>query len=356
MYKARIEKVYANMQAAGLEQIIVSSPASYFYLTGVWPHPGERLYVLYLNVDGTATVFANELFGTAVQAGLPVVYHKDTDIALAGLAAAVKKGKIGVDKFWPAKFAIGLMEACPHSLVCLGSAPVDDARMCKDAAEIDEMRRASRMNDDVMAFAISAVKGGATEEEIAKAILQKYASLTTGKTEDVIVSFGPNGADPHHGPDKTVLKPGDSIVIDISIPAPLYWCDMTRTVFFKEAGAEQRKVYETVKNANLAAEAAIKPGLPMCTFDGIARKYIEDAGYGKYFTHRLGHGIGLEVHEPPDNSASENVIAKPGMVFSVEPGIYLPGNFGVRVEDLVLVTETGCEVLNAFTKDIIVLP
>ena len=127
---------------------------------------------------------------------------------------------------------------------------------------------------------------------------------------------------------------------------------MTRTVFFRSASDEARRVYETVRQANLAAEAVIRPGLPLKAFDRAAREVIENAGYGPYFTHRLGHGIGLECHEPPDNSAVSEVIAEPGMVFSVEPGIYLPGKLGVRIEDLVLVTETGCEVLNAYPKEL----
>ena len=130
---------------------------------------------------------------------------------------------------------------------------------------------------------------------------------------------------------------------------------MTRTVFYKSVSEEQKKVYEIVKAANEAGRAAVRPGVPMCEFDRAARKVIEDAGYGPYFIHRTGHGIGIEVHEHPDNSSACQVIAKPGMCFSVEPGVYLPGKFGVRIEDLVVVTENGCETLNHFTHDLIVI-
>ncbi len=170
-----------------------------------------------------------------------------------------------------------------------------------------------------------------------------------------MVCFGPNGADPHHGPNETRIKVGDSVVMDIFIPIQRYWCDMTRTVFFGAVSEEGRRVYETVRAANEAAEAMIRPGIPMRDIDAAARKVITDAGYGPYFTHRLGHGCGLECHEPPDNSSACEVLARPGMVFSVEPGIYLPGKLGVRIEDLVLVTETGCEVLNAYPKDLLVV-
>ena len=171
-------------------------------------------------------------------------------------------------------------------------------------------------------------------------------------SEGQLVCFGPNGADPHHGPDGTRLREGDSVVLDIFIPIGRYWCDMTRTVFFRSASEEGRRVYETVKAANLAAEAVIRPGMPMREIDRAARRVIEEAGYGPHFTHRLGHGCGLDCHEPPDNSAACGVLTRPGMVFSVEPGIYLPGKLGVRIEDLVLVTEEGCEVLNAYPKEL----
>ena len=130
---------------------------------------------------------------------------------------------------------------------------------------------------------------------------------------------------------------------------------MTRTVFFGEPTDEMKKVYQIVEQANAAGRAAVRPGVPMKEFDRAARKVIEDAGYGEYFIHRTGHGIGLETHEHPDNSATSEIIAKPGMIFSVEPGIYLPGRFGVRVEDLIAVTETGGETLNHLTKELRVI-
>ena len=151
------------------------------------------------------------------------------------------------------------------------------------------------------------------------------------------------------------MKEGDSNVIDIGAPFNHYWCDMTRTVFYKSVSEKQREVYETVRRANEAAIAKIKPGVAFKEFDLAARKVIEDAGYGEYFTHRTGHSIGMKEHEKPPVASDCEVIARPGMVFSIEPGIYLPGQFGVRVEDLVLVTEDGCEVLNKYTKDLIVV-
>ena len=353
MNQQRLARVLRNMERDGLEQIVVTSTASVYYLTGYWVEPMERMLALYLRADGTCTIFANTLFALEPQEGLKLVLHQDSDEPTAALAAALRPGKLGVDKSWPSKFLISLLNARPDVTPVLGSAPVDDARKQKDADEIAAMRYASQVNDQVVTAAIAAVKEGAVESDLAALVERLYRERGADRSgEGQLVCFGPNGADPHHAPDGTVLRDGDSVVMDIFIPFHHYWCDMTRTVFFRSVSDEGRRVYETVKAANLAAEAMIRPGVPMRDIDRAARKVIEDAGYGPYFTHRLGHGCGLDCHEPPDNSASSPAIAEPGMVFSVEPGIYLPGKLGVRIEDLVLVTEDGCEVLNHAPKDL----
>ena len=341
MNQARLARVLRNMERDGLTQIVISSTASVYYLTGYWVEPMERMLALYIRADGTCRLFANALFALEPQEGLELVLHQDSDEPTAALAAALLPGTLGVDKAWPSKFLIALLAARPDVTPVLGSAPVDDARKYKDADEISAMRRASQINDQVVEAAIAAVRAGAVESELAAYVEGLYRQHGADRSgEGQLVCFGPNGADPHHAPNGTVLRDGDSVVLDMFIPIRRYWCD------------KGRRVYETVKAANLAAEAVIRPGVPMKDIDRAARKLIEDAGYGPFFTHRLGHGCGLDCHEPPDNSASSPAVAEPGMVFSVEPGIYLPGKLGVRIEDLVLVTEDGCEVLNHASKEL----
>ena len=238
-------------------------------------------------------LFANTLFALEPQEGLELVLHQDSDEPTAALAAALLPGTLGVDKAWPSKFLIALLAARPDVTPVLGSAPVDDARKYKDADEISAMRRASQINDQVVEAAIAAVKAGAVESELAAYVEGLYRQHGADRSgEGQLVCFGPNGADPHHAPNGTVLRDGDSVVLDIFIPIRRYWCDMTRTVFFRSVSDEGRRVYETVKAANLAAEAVIRPGIPMKDIDRAARKLIEDAGYGPFFTHRLGHGCG----------------------------------------------------------------
>ena len=353
MNKTRLSRVIANMEAQSLEQIVVTSTSSVYYLTGIHVEPMERMLALYIHTSGRCVLYANELFAIPPQEDLELLLHTDSDDPAALLAAGVASGRLGIDKSWPSKFLIRVLEARPDVAPVLGSAPVDEARMIKDEAEIAAMRRASRINDQVVGQAIAALHAGASETEIADLVERLFQEKGANRSsEGQLVCFGPNGADPHHGPDGTRLREGDSVVLDIFIPIGRYWCDMTRTVFFRSASEEGRRVYETVKAANLAAEAVIRPGMPMREIDRAARRVIEEAGYGPHFTHRLGHGCGLDCHEPPDNSAACGVLTRPGMVFSVEPGIYLPGKLGVRIEDLVLVTEEGCEVLNAYPKEL----
>jgi Xaa-Pro dipeptidase len=211
------------------------------------------------------------------------------------------------------------------------------------------------MNDAVMAQAIAALHEGVRENELVGLINREHLSRGADQEGPQLVAFGPNGVDPHHAVDGTVLKSGDSVILDMFTPNGRYWCDMTRTVFYKTVSEKQREVYELVRRANAAAIAEARPGVPLSHLDATARGVIEAGGYGPYFTHRLGHGCGLDCHEPPDVSGASHGLLEPGMVFSVEPGIYLPGEFGVRIEDLVLVTETGCEVLNHYPKDLQVI-
>ena len=351
--RERLRRVIENMEKENLSQILVSSGTSVFYLTGLWVEPMERMLVLLIDSSGRCDLFCNDLFGVTEVKGASVHSHSDSDDPLKDLAPAVKPGRLGIDKFWPSRFLISLMEKRPDVAPVPGSAPVDDARKIKDQKEIEALRHSSAVNDKVIAGAIAAVRGGAVESELEMLVEKLFRENGADRSpEGQLVCFGANGADPHHAPNRTVIREGDSVIFDIFIPISRYWCDMTRTVFFRSAGEEQRRVYETVREATQAAEEKIRPGLPMSEFDLTARRVIERAGYGEHFTHRLGHGLGLDCHEPPDNSSVSKVIAEPGMVFSVEPGIYLPGKFGVRIEDLVLVTENGCEVLNRYPKEL----
>ena len=348
--KERIQRVIEEMRKKGLDQLIISDPLSIRYLTNIYVEPFERLWALLLGTDGKVCLFANTLF-VLPENELETVWYSDSDDAVGLMVAKITASRLGIDKLWPARFLIPLQEKMKHTDTILGSDCVDDCRAVKDAQEIVLMRNASRINDMVMESARDHVREGMSEREVARYISNEYLKYgCQGVSFAPIVSFGANGADPHHEPDDTVLKKGDAVLFDIGCLKDDYCSDMTRTYYYGVINEKQKMIHDLVRRANEAAETIIKPGVRFCDIDAAARNIIAEAGYGPYFTHRLGHFIGQKEHEKGDVSSTNTAKASAGMIFSIEPGIYLKGEFGVRIEDLVLVTEEGCEVLNHVDK------
>ncbi len=348
----RLQKVIGNMQRMKLNQLLISSPTSIYYLTDKWIAPGERMLALLVKDTGECRLFANKLFALSPFEGASLTEYSDTDDAVGILSDYLTSGALGVDKDWPCRFALPLQDRRSDIRLTVGSPAVDRARMLKTDEEIHLMRQSSRLNDMAVDRAINALCPGVTEARIAEVYKDSAVSLgAEGESFDSLVCFGANCAEPHHATDATILKEGDSVILDVGAKLNGYCSDMTRTVFYGKATDEQKKVYDLVKRANEAGRAAAKPGALLKDVDKAARSVIENAGYGKYFIHRTGHGIGLEVHEFPDVSQTSEAVCKPGMIFSVEPGIYLPGKFGVRIEDLVLMTENGSETFNQYSKE-----
>lgn len=353
----RIDRIFEAMREDKLDCMLVSAPAAVNYLIGKLLNPGERMMVLLLNAKNKNVEFVVSKLYPLDDIGCPITYFDDIDDPVAILAAKLDGDKIGVDKTWAARFLLRLMELAPEKSYVNGSGIIDHIRQIKTVKEQELMIEASRLNDLAVEELIGEVNKGYTEKQLADRLLAIYQKLgSEGFSFEPICCYGANAADPHHSNDNTVGKEGDSVILDIGCLWEGYCSDMTRTVFLGSVSSEQREVYEIVKEANLRGIAAVKPGVRFCDVDAAARDYITEMGYGQYFVHRTGHNIGQEVHEFGDVSAANEEILKPGMTFSIEPGIYLAGKFGVRIEDLVLVTEDGCKVLNHFSKDLVVVP
>ena len=355
LYAGRFARATQNLARMGLTQMVVSDPPTIFYLTGVRIQPGERMLALLLRADGAHRLFVNALFG-APEAGVPVENYTDGEDAPAHLLPWLDRDRpLGIDKNWPARFLLRLMELGAAPAYRDASAACDDARAVKDPAEQAALRASSQVNDACMAEFAALIRPGITERQMAEAVKAIYAAHgCSGMSFEPICAFGPHAADPHHQNGDTPLTPGQCVLIDVGGVYQDYCSDMTRTFFTAPPSAEERRVYELVRAAQAAAEALVRPGVRLCDIDAAARGPIEAAGYGPYFNHRLGHFIGLEDHEAGDVSAANPRTVEPGMCFSIEPGIYLPGRFGVRIEDLVLVTETGCEMLNRYPHELCV--
>lgn len=357
MKRERLDKVLKEMEKEGIPQVLVSDPAAIFYLTGKWIHPGERMLALYININGNNKLFINELFPIQEDLGIEKIWFNDTQEPVDIVSKYVDKRKpIGVDKNWPARFLLRLMELKGGSTFVNGSSILDRVRMCKDEQEKYLMREASRINDIAVDKIIKVIPEKYTEKKMKQILADIYEELgSEGFSFDPIIAYGANTADPHHFPDKSTVKEGESVIIDIGCVKNSYCSDMTRTVFYKYASDRSKEIYNIVLDANKKAIDRVKPGVRFCDIDAAARNHIEAHGYGKYFTHRTGHSIGIEVHDLGDVSSTNTDKVKPGMIFSIEPGIYLPGEVGVRIEDLVLVSEDGCEVLNKYDKELTII-
>lgn len=357
MKEERVKRVLGELERMGLGQMLIVDPMSICYLTGVYVAPFERFYGLYLRADGKHAFFLNKLFSVSEDVGIEKVWYSDTDPVMELVAKYLDKGApLGVDKELKAGFLLPLIEKGAAAGFVNASLAVDLTRGIKDAEEQEKMRVSSLINDAAMERFQGLIHDGVTEREVAEQTLKIYQELgADGFSFEPLVAFGANAADPHHAPDDTVVKAGDAVLFDVGCIKDGYCSDMTRTFYYGEVSDKHQEIYETVRRANERAISMVKPGIPLCELDRAAREVIEEAGYGPYFTHRLGHFIGLAEHEYGDVSSANDRKAEPGMIFSIEPGIYLEGDTGVRVEDLVLVTEDGCEVLNHASKKLKVL-
>jgi Xaa-Pro dipeptidase len=280
--------------------------------------------------------------------------------ALAGLLPPGAK-VLAVDYHMPAVHALNARAIVPGSELTLAGEAIAELRMRKGAAEVDALAAAGAAIDRVQRRIGEWLQAGRTENEVAADIGAAIVAEGHARPDFVIVGSGPNGASPHHEASDRVINPGDVVVIDIGGPMPSgYFSDCTRTYMVAADGAAElpsrvRDVYEIVREAQAAGVAAVRPGVSAESIDEAARSVIEKAGFGEYFITRTGHGIGLEVHEHPYLVAGNTIALEPGMAFSVEPGIYLPGEFGVRIEDIVVVGDDGPLLMNTAPTELIVV-
>jgi Xaa-Pro dipeptidase len=337
------------------QQMLITDPNAIFYLTGKWIFPGERFLGLLIRRGQEPVLYVNELFRFEEELGLKKIYTKDTDNIASLLAQEVNHHEdLGVDKTLEARFLLPMLKMGIAENYINGSIAVDHTRAVKDEKEIAIMKESSLINDAAMAQFKKLPHEGCTEKELADQTLAIYQKLgAQAFSFEPIVAFGKNAADPHHMPDDTVLKEGDAVLFDVGCKYQNYCSDMTRTFFYKKGpDQKQKEVYDLVRNANESAEEFVRPGVKLCEIDAKARDIITAGGYGKDFTHRLGHFIGLQDHEYGDVSAAFSDEVVPGNIFSIEPGIYNPSVLGCRIEDLILVTENGHEVLNHYPHEI----
>lgn len=364
VYKDVKQKAIKLMEAKGIKAMVLSPSSNMFYMTGFNTFPGERLLVNILISSGESVFIVPKLYESEVRekAEFDEIYSwddtQDPKKIIKSIAEKYKLQDCTVaieETMWFTAFD-KLFSTLKGAKYVHAAEVVGELRQCKNAAEAEKMRKASQIADQALSNIVDRIKPGLIEAEVRDMLEAEMKNLgAQGTSFPSIIGSGPNGALPHHGTSDRVLREGDAVVMDFGCIADDYCSDTTRTLVIGKVSEKFRKVYEILKQAQQLAIEKVRPGVMAKEVDYAARKHIRDNGYGEYFIHRTGHGAGLEVHETPYITESSEVILKPGMVFSIEPGIYLEGEFGIRIEDLVMVTEDGVEVLNSFTKELVEL-
>jgi Xaa-Pro aminopeptidase len=362
MFTDRIARARSRMEALGVDVLLLSVGADLPYFTGYTAMPLERLTMLVLPREGDATLVVPALEAPRVEerpeafAVRPWGETEDPVALVAGMCAPSgrpARAAIG-DRTW-ATFVLGLQEALPDTAFLPASRVTGPLRAVKDAAEAEALRAAARVVDDVARAMRERPFAGRTEADISRELVERILAGGHERANFAIVASGPNAASPHHEPGERIVGPGDSVVCDFGGTMAGYCSDITRTFVVGEPPGELADLYEVLFRAQEEAVRAARVGVTCEAVDAAARDVIAAAGYGDYFIHRTGHGIGLEEHEDPYLVSGNATPLAPGHAFSVEPGIYLPGRCGARIEDIVLATESGPERLNEAPRDLAIV-
>jgi Xaa-Pro aminopeptidase len=345
------------MRAAGVDALLVGPGADLRYLTGYHALPLERLTLLVARADGQHALVVPQLErprAEAADTGVMLRDFTETEDPYAMVAQCLEGVPASAtfaagDRLW-SMFLLALQDALPAAKWTRASEVTKHLRMRKSAAEIVALRRAGQAIDRVHLAVPGLLQPGRTEAEVGRDIADLIIAEGHTEVNFVIVAAGPNGASPHHETSERVIEAGDAVVVDIGGTLDGYCSDSTRNYVVGAAPDGFAEAHDALEAAQAAAVAAVRPGVTAESVDAAARSVLADAGYGEYFVHRTGHGIGLEEHEDPYIVAGNDIVLEAGMAFSIEPGIYLPGRFGMRIEDIVVVTDDGCERLNTIDR------
>jgi Xaa-Pro aminopeptidase len=368
MLAERLRRAAQATSDAGIDALLITPGADLRYLVGYDAKPLERLTCLVVPARGEAVLVVPRLEHAAAEASgaatvVKVVTHEETDDAFA-LAASLVHDALGgapatlgvADRMW-AEQVLRFRRHLPAAEQVLAGAVLRPLRLIKQPGEVEALRGAAQAIDAVHARMGEWLRPGRTEREVGRDIADAIIAAGHATVNFIIVGSGPNGASPHHSTSERTIERGDAVVVDIGGTMPDGYCsDCTRTyVVAGDPDPEFARYYAVLLDAQRASCDAVRPGVSAHSVDAAARDVITAAGYGDHFIHRTGHGIGLEEHEEPWIVAGNEVVLEPGMSFSIEPGIYLTGRHGARIEDIVAVTPDGVERLDTVSRELVVL-
>jgi Xaa-Pro aminopeptidase len=355
----RLHALQRRMQELQVDMVAIGPTANMRYLLGFLPHPDERLCLLLVEQDRTQMVVpALNAEDIAAQTEQALVSWTDAEGPTQALRKILPKAHppsmLAVDGAMRADFLIQLQNLARSEKVIPLEGLIAPLRLRKSPEEIQALARAAAQADRAMQAGVDACQPGVTESEVAWVVESTFRKDGAEVVDFTLIASGPNGAYPHHHAGARPLQRGDAIILDIGATLEGYKSDITRMVHLGNPSAEFLRAFDSVSEANQRASAAVRVGRTAADIDAVARGILEQAGYGPYFTHRTGHGLGLEGHEPPWIMAGDRTELEEGMVFSIEPGVYLAGQFGVRVEDIVTVTKAGAHNLTGYNHALIV--
>ncbi|TDC88614.1 aminopeptidase P family protein [Nonomuraea deserti] len=360
---SRLAAVHEATAKGGLDALLLTPGPDLRYVSGYDAKPLERLTCLVVPASGEPFMMVPRLEVPAAKAspaarlGLEFVAWDETDDPYAVVAARLGRvAKVGLaDRMW-AMSSLRFREVLPGAEQVLAGSVLRELRMRKSPAEVAALREAGQAIDAVHRQVPEFLRAGRTEREVGRDIAEAILASGHSTVDFVIVASGPNAASPHHDVSDRVIGAGEPVVVDIGGQLHNGYCsDSTRTYSVGEPPADFAAYYEVLRRAQDAACAAVRPGVPCESVDAAARDLIAGAGYGEAFIHRTGHGIGIETHEEPYIVAGNREAMEPGFAFSVEPGIYLQGRHGARIEDIVVCTENGGERLNTTPRDLVIV-
>ncbi|MDW8207391.1 MAG: Xaa-Pro peptidase family protein [Chloroherpetonaceae bacterium] len=361
-YAGRLRRLQQHLRDQGVELAVFGATDNMRYLTGWAEHGHERLVGLLVPREGTPAFLVPQMNVSQAAGNLAGIHQvigwddgagwHDAFQSLVDRWRTDRDGVLLIDDELHAAHLLGIQRLLPAARYRPASEMMTRLREIKSPEEIDALTRAAQQIDAIYAQALEALRAGMTERDLQEWVLEAIRQSGSRPSFTPLICFGPNGAVPHHSPGDTPLQPGDIVIIDIGCVVEGYPSDITRTVSFgAPSDPDADRIYRIVHAAHHAARATARPGVTGEEVDAAARRVIEAAGYGAHFIHRTGHGIGLSTHEPPDIVRGNTRPLQEGMCFSIEPGIYLPGRFGVRIENIVTVTADGVRSLNAEVPD-----
>ncbi|MFT7508728.1 MAG: Xaa-Pro dipeptidase [Sulfitobacter sp.] len=360
IFNDRLARLRVRMAEVGTDLVALGPTSHMAWLSGADPHGDERPVLLLVSASFAGFLMPALNANSVRQAtDLPFETWTDEDGPSAALERLLADcglsgpgHTVALDEAMRTDFALLLVDAMDAPVRGFSTETLGHLRAMKDAAELNALRASARLNDAAAMAGFAALRAGMTERDVAHVIHDHYKA-NGAKPEFTIVGFGENGAFPHHHTGDTVLTENMAVLIDTGCRIGGYPSDMTRCGWFGDTpDAEFLKVADVVEQAVQAALAVVRPGVVARDIDAAARGVIEAAGYGEYFVHRTGHGLGIDIHEPPYITATSGSVLHEGHVFSIEPGIYLPGRFGVRLEEIVTVKADYPEILSCLSRDI----